>query len=154
MTNSTVTTISDQTVEKLQELVQINIDSAKGFDHAARELSNASLAELCRDLSSQRRKQADELIRYVQMNGEVAPKDGSFLAAVHRAWMNVRTALSGDDEYAVLAEAEFGEDQIMRAYEEALKETAGIPVKNALTQHYIDVKSAHNRIRGLRDERT
>ncbi len=153
MSTETIATMKEQTVEKLQELVQINIDSAKGFEEAADQLTNSQLVSLCRELASQRRQQAKELTQHVHMNGEVAPKEGSFLAAVHRCWMNCRKLFSSDDEYAVLAEAEYGEDQIKEAYEEALVETAGSPLNSVLANQFVDVKAGHDRIRDLRDAR-
>ncbi|MCA9078402.1 MAG: PA2169 family four-helix-bundle protein [Planctomycetaceae bacterium] len=155
MTSATMSgpTLSESTTEQLQELVQINIDSAKGFEDASHELSNSHLIRLCGDLANERRRQASELTKYVEMTGQVAPKDGSFLAAVHRSWMKTRKLFLSNDEYAILAEAERGEDQIKDAYEQALRETTGSPVNRALQRHFLKVKEAHNRIRSLRDAR-
>jgi uncharacterized protein (TIGR02284 family) len=51
----------------------------------------------------------------------------------------------------VLVEAERGEDQIKRAYEDALVRTAGSAMNDVLTRQYARVKSGHDRIRDLRD---
>lgn len=153
MAIESTTTMHEETVAALQELVQINIDSHKGFDEASKRLKNANLVALCRELAAERRHQADELSPYIAINGEQAPSEGSFLAAVHRCWLNSRNALSGDDEYAVLAEAERGEDHIKSAYEDVLKRTAGSPVNDVLTRQYAAVKAAHDRIHDLRDAR-
>ncbi len=144
-------TMSDQTIESLQELVQINIDSAKGFEEAANELCNSRVVRLCGDLANARRRQASELTQYVEMTGEVAPKDGSFLAALHRSWMKTRKLFASNDAYAILAEAERGEDQIKDAYAAALQESVGSPVNRVLQRHSANVNAAHDQIRHLRD---
>jgi len=59
--------------------------------------------------------------------------------------------LSGGDAYAVLAEAERGEDQIKHAYEDVLQETAGSAMNDVLQSQYAIVKAGHDKIRDLRD---
>jgi uncharacterized protein (TIGR02284 family) len=146
----TIDDMSTETVNKLQDLVRINIDSAKGFEEAAEKLDNLTVAESFRRLAEERRLQANELGNYVRRNDEEPPTEGSYLAAFHRCWMSFRQSLGGDDS-TVLSEAEAGEDQIKEAYEDALKETAGSPVNDVLTRQYADVKAAHDHVRDLRD---
>ncbi|TWT39087.1 PA2169 family four-helix-bundle protein [Blastopirellula retiformator] len=55
------------------------------------------------------------------------------------------------DCYAILAEAEAGEDHIKHAYEDALKETAGSAMNDVLQKQYAQVKQGHDRIRDMRD---
>jgi uncharacterized protein (TIGR02284 family) len=151
MSLETKTDLNEDTLDTMQDLIRINIDSRKGFEEAAEEIEDPSLRNLFLLLAGERDRQAEELQAYVELNHEDPVQDGSFAATVHRAWMKVRDALSSDDTYAVLAEAERGEDQIKSAYEKALKETAGSAMNDVLTQHYTQVKSAHDRIRDLRD---
>jgi uncharacterized protein (TIGR02284 family) len=85
---------------------------------------------------------------------DIQPGDkisGSWQAMFHRWWLDLRGSLSGGDAYAVLAEAERGEDKIKQMYEEVLKQTAGNPLSDVLHQQYIEVKKGHDRIRDLRD---
>ena len=96
--------------------------------------------------------QADELSAFVETNGEEARREGSYAAAVHRVWMNIRELLANNDDHAILSEAERGEDQIKSAYETALRNTAGSAVNDVLTRHYAQVKAAHDRVKLLRDE--
>lgn len=143
--------LNEETIEKLQTLIRYNIDAYDGFRKSAEEIENPHLASLFRDLAQERSAMATELQEYVEWNNEKAEDDGSMKAAVHRAWMDVRTALTGSDTYAILAEAERGEDYIKEAYEEALKENPGSALNNVIQQQYARVKSAHDRIRDLRD---
>ena len=143
--------LSEKTIDKLQELVRINIDSDQGFSEAAEQIEDLTVASLFRELGSQRAQNSAQLQEYVAWNGEKPVDDGSYAAAFHRTWLNLRSQLNGGDAHVVLIEAERGEDQIKRAYEDALKETAGSAMNDVLTLQYANVKAGHDRIRDLRD---
>jgi len=151
MTLETTTQLNESTLKGLRDLVQINIDSAKGFDDAADRLEDPQLTGLFRSLASERQAQAETLTGYVELNEDEAPDDGSVAAALHRSWLKVRDMVSNQDNAAVLAEAERGEDKIKAEYEKVLKDTAGSAVNDVLQRQYAAVKSAHDKVRDLRD---
>jgi uncharacterized protein (TIGR02284 family) len=152
MTLETKTNLEPSTINQLQELIQINIDSRDGFQLAAEKIDDMTLSTLFRSLAHQREEQANELARFVEWNQEMPRHEGSYAAAFHRAWLTIREQLSSNNLYAVLAEAERGEDQIKSAYESALKENPGSGMTDVLNHQYAQVKAAHDRIRDLRDE--
>ncbi len=151
MSVETKTNLNDKTITKLQQLIRANIDSYDGFREAADQIEDANIATLFRQLAEERSNLATQLQQHVQWNGEEAAEDGTMAATVHRAWINVRSMVSGGDAYAMLAEAEAGEDHIKQAYEDVLKETAGSAMNAVLQQQYMTVKKAHDRVRDLRD---
>lgn len=151
MNLETKTTLNDSTISGLQKLIRYNIDSYDGFREAAEEVEDSALASLFRELGGERAQMATELQKHVEKNDQDAENDGSMMAAVHRAWINVRAALNGGDPYPILCEAEKGEDHIKAAYEGVLKETAGSAVNDLLTRQYAKVKAGHDRVRDLRD---
>lgn len=140
------------TVKKLQDLIRINIDSAKGFSEAASEINDVTLSAAFEEFSEQRSKLATQLQSHVAWNDETPVDEGSYAGAFHRAWLDVRSKLNGGDPKAVLSEAERGEDQIKAAYEDALKATTGSAMSDILHEQYAIVKNGHDRIRDLRDE--
>lgn len=143
--------LEPETVEMLQELIQVNIDSRDGFRHVADQIEDLSIAGFFDRAADEREQQADELAAFVEYNGEEAVRGGSFSAAVHRAWINIRDSLSSSRLYAILAEAERGEDQIKQAYEQALKDHPGTAMQDVLMQQYKQVKAIHDHVRDLRD---
>ncbi|MDZ4686998.1 MAG: PA2169 family four-helix-bundle protein [Planctomycetaceae bacterium] len=151
MAVETKQTLSAETVSQLQELIQINIDSRDGFRQASEALDDLTLRSAFEQLADDRDVQADDLARFVTWNGEIPRREGSVSASVHRTWMSIREMLSSDDRYAMLAEAERGEDAIKAAYETALKSTAGSAMNDVLLRQYAAVKASHDRIRDLRD---
>ena len=143
--------LKESTITKIQDLIRANIDAYDGFHESADEINDEDLALLFRQIATDRSTLASELQEFVTWNGEEAAKEGTVAAGVHRAWINIRSKLSGGDAYVILAEAERGEDHIKRAYEDVLKETAGSPLNHVLLQQYVIVKSGHDQVRDLRD---
>lgn len=152
-TQETKATLPNETVNKLAQLVQINRDSASGFQEAAEAINDKSLASDFRVWAVDRTRQADELNALVEVNDGQASDDRSWSAAAHQAWLKFRSVVSGGDAYAVLAEAERGEDAIKEKYEDVLKEVAGSAATDLLQRQYASVKAVHDRVRDLRDAR-
>lgn len=151
MSVETKTTLTDKTVEKLQDLVRMNIDSFEGLIDAADAISDPRVECVFREVAAERSRFAEELKMYVEWNGDTPPKEQSFAAKVHQCWMNCRAKLNGGDPHVVLTEAEYGEDQIKEAYEDALKDNPGSAMSDLLHTQYAAIKKGHDRIRDLRD---
>jgi uncharacterized protein (TIGR02284 family) len=151
MGTETKTNLNKATLEKLQDLIRINIDSENGFQDAAHQVEDTNISAVFTELSAQRSQNAIQLQDYVQWNGERPLDEGSYAAALHRSWLDLRSLLTGGDTHAILSEAERGEDQIKAAYEDALKDTAGSAMNDVLTRQYAGIKAGHDRIRALRD---
>ena len=147
----TKTDLNSITLKKIQELIQINLDSEKGFNEASHKIDNKSIATMFVELGRQRRDNALELEKIMTWNGRTPVEDGSYLGSFHRAWLNLRGMLSGGNVHAILSEAERGEDAIKKAYEEILIETAGSAVNDVLSRQYAIVKAGHDRVRDMRD---
>lgn len=138
---------------KLRELAQLNIDSRDGFDYAAERIDDGStaVAQKFREWSDQRAQFAEQLDGLLRSAGEESQDDGSWAASIHRTWMNIRDMLSEKpDIYAVVAEAERGEDVIKQAYEDAGRDLTG-NVLAVVNQQYLAIKQAHDAVRNLRD---
>lgn len=146
--------MQEQTVDRLQDLIRINIDSYKGFEQAATTIENESIASLFRTIAGHRRDHAEELRRVVAMTDEEAADSGSIKGTVHRWWLATRGAVSGGDDYAVLAEAERGEDAVKHEYESAIKDIEDVPVREIVAKQFAEVKGGHDRIRDMRDSRS
>jgi uncharacterized protein (TIGR02284 family) len=68
---------------------------------------------------------------------------------LHRGWINIKSAVTGQDEGAVISECERGEDSAVRNYEDALKENLPADAKSTVQRQFAQVKEAHDRIRSL-----
>lgn len=147
--------LPESSLDWLQDLIEINIDSSKGFGEAAEKLGEMKQKDrpveaMFRSLSADRSAQAQELKAIVSANRAKPTDSGSVAAAAHRTWMDLRAALGGGEQ-ALLSEAERGEDQIKAKYEEALKDLGTCPCTQVLRRHYVAVKASHDKVRDLRD---
>ena len=147
----TTADLNKQTIDKLQDLIKINIDSSNGFKEVADIVDDSSLKSLFNELATTRSNFASELRNYVKLNDEEAQDSGSILAKFHRWWIDARAAVQ-DDEKVALVEAEKGEDQIKAKYEEVLKEIPGNALNDVIQKQYVEVKAGHDRVRDLRDQ--
>jgi len=146
-----VLNLSESIISELRDLVRINVDSSKGLQTAADCVKDTELAALFRNIASERAVNADKLGHYLAMNDEDANDSGSIAGKIHRWWLNIRGAVSSKEKYAILAEAERGEDEIKDRYEAALRNTAGSPIHEVLMTQMASVKAGHDKIRDLRD---
>lgn len=140
-----------ETVNKLQDLVRVNIDSCKGFKQAAETVEGESLSRLFSDIATYRQGHADELRKLIDMADEPVPEDGTTFGTAHRWWLAARGALNSGDEKVVLIEVERAEDVIKARYEEAIDATKDSPVHSQLLNQFAEVKAGHDKIRDLRD---
>lgn len=146
----TKVTLEEKTVDQLQKLTRINLDSEEAFSQIAETTEDSTVAAYFREVGAQRDQQATELQTLITSNCEEAPESGTALGTAHRFWLDLRTTLGGGLQ-TILDEAERGEDYILHAYEDALKENPGSAVSDVLHRHIADVKAAHDRIRDMRD---
>jgi uncharacterized protein (TIGR02284 family) len=152
MAVETKLTLEHDTIEKLQDLIELNLDSYNALVDAADRAEDKQVAGLFRELAAQRSSQAAELKGLVNANGEEPHTEGSFASKARRAWLNFKSFLPGAGTSALLAEAERGEDQLQGAYEDALRDIAGSAVTDVLNRHVRNVKAAHDRVKMLRDQ--
>lgn len=136
----------------LNSLIETCKDGQEGFRAAAEAVKNADFKSLFGELSIQRQQFVTELQALVRVLGEDVEKTGSIAGALHRGWIDLKSALTSGDEHSVLAECERGEDSAVAEYREAL-EHDDLPqsVRAIIRQQYMGVQAAHDRVRDLRD---
>ncbi|MEM9883975.1 MAG: PA2169 family four-helix-bundle protein [Planctomycetota bacterium] len=144
--------LTDQTVKRLNDLIQVNLDSAKGFRETSEGLESASYTSLFREIADERDGQAASLRTLVQAGGDDAPDSTSFLSQAHRWWTGVRDAVTSSSNYDVLAEAERGEDKILHMYQDVEEECRGSKVHDLILEHREQVRLRHDQVRSLRDK--
>ena len=144
---------TDERVTK--DVIETLEDGREGFASAADKLADSVRADLVprfREWSSQRAQFADELRSMAASYGDDIDESGSVAAAVHRGWMAVKDALSGDDPEGVLDAAEQGEDHAVSEYEKALGDNDISPnLRRVLERQFADVKAVHDQVRALRN---
>jgi uncharacterized protein (TIGR02284 family) len=142
---------NEETISKLNGLISICRDGQAGFKQAAEGIKNAELKPLFYEISRQRATFVGELQDLVRTLGGDPENTGSVTGAIHRGWLNLRGAVSGGDEAAILSECERGEDAAKAEYQKVLEGELPAYILQTLQQQYAAVLEAHDRVKALRD---
>src|SRR5205085_11216823 len=139
-------------ISVLDELIETLKDGHEGFRQAADAVSDPKLKSLFRDYSDQRSRFASALQTEARKFGEANPETNSSAAgALHRGWINLKSAITGGDEHAILVECERGEDSAVEEYKKALDDALSPAARELVSLQFPEIKAAHDRIRTLRD---
>ena len=136
-------------ISTLNNLIETCGDGAQGFQTAAEGLQNSSTKELFRQYARDRAQCADELRAEVRRLGGTPEAGGSVSGAVHRGWMNIKSAVAGKSDSAIIAEAERGEDVAVNAYEKALRADLPPDLQLKIQRQFTQIKAAHERVSEL-----
>ena len=139
-------------ISTINSLIETLKDGQEGFREASEAVKDPELKSLFSEFSLQRSKFAGELQSQAQGLGESDPEDSSSTAgAMHRAWINLKSAITSQDDHAILNECERGEDVAVSEYKKAMEKELSSPLRDIISRQYTEVKSAHDRVRDLRD---
>lgn len=138
----------------LNELVETLKDGQKGYADAMTDVEDTSLKATFKTYAAQRAEYITQIEdQMFKLNLHPDTNEGSSVTgAVHRAWIDLKAALTNKDNKAVLNECERGEDVAVKAYQTALK-AQDLPstLKSVIEQQYQGVLEAHDKIKALRD---
>ena len=136
-----------------KELVETLKDGEKGFAAAADKLRDSDRTEwatLMQRLSEQRAGFHREIVDMGHDYGDDVDASGSAAAALHRGWLSLKDALTGDDAGSVLAAAETGEDHAVSEYEDALEMDLSDGFRQVVLRQQADVLAARDEVAALR----
>ena len=142
-------TDNDKTVSTLNNLIETCKDGENGFRTAAEGIRNGELKTLFNTYSQQRAQFAAELQAEVRHLGGDPENSGSVAATLHRGWINIKSAVTGEDDGAIISECERGEDSAVKNYEDALKENLPANIRAIIEQQFTQVREAHDQVRAL-----
>lgn len=142
---------NDEVISNLNKLIETCKDGQEGFKAAAEGVERSDLKSFFYEYSQQRSQFAGELQTLVQTLGGDPENSGSFSGTLHRGWMNLKAAVTGKDELAILNECERGEDAAKNAYKAAAQEALPGYIHDVVTDQLRAVMQSHDRVKALRD---
>lgn len=142
---------NDDVISTLNGLIETCKDGQEGFKHAAEGITDSQMKSAFYEYGQQRAQFAGELQTLVRELGGDPENSSSFLGTLHRGWIDIKSAVTGKDEAAVLNEAERGEDVAKDAYKSALEQNLPMNVRSILEEQYRAVKEAHDRVKMMRN---
>lgn len=149
--SETTSASNDDVISTLNGLIQTCRDGQEGFKEAAEGIERSDLKSAFYEFSQQRAEFAGVLQGLVRSLGGDPETEGSFSGALHRGWIDIKSAVTGRDEHAILNECERGEDAAKSAYHEALEMSIPANVSDIVRQQSQAVQAAHNRVKEMRD---
>jgi uncharacterized protein (TIGR02284 family) len=141
----------DDVIATLNDLIETCKDGDAGFQACADEVNNPQLTSFFEHAARRCAEGAAQLQAKIRELGGDPGRSFSMLGAAHRGWMDVRSAISGMDDRAILTECERGEDYAEKAYVSALKENLPADVRSLVAKQFRVVKQNHDQVREMRD---
>ncbi|HEY0164630.1 MAG TPA: PA2169 family four-helix-bundle protein [Sphingomicrobium sp.] len=139
-------------ITTLNTLTTTLIDSVNGFEDAAANIEGSSrLQQLFRERASERRQVAEEMRGEIARLGGNPEDDGSFLGKTHQRFLDLKAAVTGRDEQAIINEVERGEDYLKEKFETALESgNLSGESRTIVERAYQSVRSGHDQVSQLK----
>jgi uncharacterized protein (TIGR02284 family) len=134
----------------LNELIDSCKDAERGFLYAAHRVSDTAVQALFLEIAAERARFAEELLPQAQRLGGGTWTDGTRIAALHRGWMTIQDALTGDNNETIIREVERGETSALATYEDALEGALPPDARDLVERQHTEIQEALNRLRLLR----
>ena len=139
-------------IKVLHDLIETTIDSAEGYNEAARETAAPAYRDSFKRRAGEHSKVAQVLQRRLETLGG-DPEEGGGIAGAHRMFVNLRRTF-GAGEQAVVEEVERGEGQLKALFENALHdEELSLPTRTLISSAYDVVQSGYKQLQALRQHR-
>ena len=140
-----------ESITTLNTLIATTIDSVNGYEDSAQNIDNERFREIFRQRASERQEVVQKLREEVRRLGGNPEDDGSFMGKAHQRFEDLKAAITGRDEKAIINEVERGEDYLKEKWQAALQsgELKG-ESHDLVEQCYQSVKSGHDQMSQLK----
>jgi len=138
-------------VSTLNTLIATTIDSITGYEDSATNIDNERFREIFRQRATERQRVVEDLRAEVRRLGGNPEDEGSFLGKAHQRFEDLKAAVTGRDEQAIINEVERGEDYLKQKWQAALQSGNLHGETHDLVERcYQSVKSGHDQISQLK----
>lgn len=108
----------------LNQLLEKTYDAEKGYKDAATNVKDTKMKSFLEEQAQQRNSFGHEIKQEIKAFDQKPDKGGSIAGTLHRTWMDVKTAFSGNENETVMEEVQRGEKAAIEDYDEILAETS------------------------------
>jgi uncharacterized protein (TIGR02284 family) len=146
-------TNNDKVVKVLNGLIETTLDSANGYREAAENAQSGVYSLMFSERAARRAELVAQLQQEVRSFGGDPETDQSLLGRAHNKFVDLKAALVGRDDRAVINEVERGEDVIKGKYE-AVLDDPDMPAtaQGLLHRAYGSIKADHDEISRLKQQ--
>jgi uncharacterized protein (TIGR02284 family) len=136
-----------EAISTLNTLIATTIDSVTGYEDSAENIHDDRLREIFRDRADERQRVVEELRGEVRRLGGDPEDGGSFLGKAHQRFEDLKAAITGRDEKAIINEVERGEDYLKEKWQAALQSgNLDGETHDLVERCYQSVKQGHDQI--------
>jgi uncharacterized protein (TIGR02284 family) len=139
-------------VSTLNDLIETCKDGEEGFRTCAEDISDPEMKNYFINRSQRCSTAAAELQDVVEELGGAPETSSSVSAALHRRWVDIKSAVTGKDDESILNECERGEDVAKKSYENALSKDLPAEVRALVERQYQGVMQNHDQVKGMRNQ--
>ncbi len=135
-----------------KELVETLKDGERGFADSAEKLRDSehpAWAATLQRHSEQRASFGREIVDLGHDYGDDVDEGGSAAAALHRGWLSLKDALTGDSADGVLKAAVTGEDHAVSEYEKALEMDLSPGFREVVERQKAQIVQARDEVKAL-----
>ena len=137
-------------IKTLNELIETTIDSVTGYEDSATNIDNERLRKIFRERAGERQRVVEDLRAEVRRLGGDPESSGTFLGKAHQRFEDLKAAVTGRDEKAIVNEVERGEDYIKAKFEAALNSDLTGECRAVIERAYQSVRSGHDQMSQLK----
>lgn len=139
-------------VNQLEEILEKNRDAQKGYAKAAENAKDQNLKAYFQNKSGERGTFNQILNKELVASYDEIDNDGSFTGSLHRAWMDVKSFFTGDNDESMLEEAIRGDKAALEEYEEVLNDKL-LPSNVALVirEQLVKIRTDLNKVKSMED---
>ena len=144
---------NDAVISVLNDLIETCKDGVNGFRTAAAAVKSPQAKALFTSRVQLIERSAEELQALVRRFGGDPETTGSVAATLHRGWIDLKSAVTGQDDAAIITECERGEQVAVKNYEDALAKDLPVDVRAIVERQYRGAVQNLERVRALASAR-
>ena len=138
-------------ISTLNTLIATTVDSITGYEDSAKNVENERFREIFRSRADERQQVVQDLRTEVRRLGGDPEESGSFMGKAHQRFEDLKAAITGRDEKAIINEVERGEDYLKAKFEGALNDAdLGGESRQVVERAYQSVRAGHDQISQLK----
>ena len=138
-------------ITTLNTLTTTLIDSVNGYRDAAENSDSGRFQEMFRSRADERSRFVEDLRAEVRRLGGEPEDSASTSGQLHQRWLDLKAAVTGRDDKAIINEVERGEDYLKEKFEAALGSDHLSGDSRAVVERaYQSVRQGHDQVASIK----